>query len=264
MISPTSSTPDPGQDLGWCFPDTEDGILKAVNQGATHLWANTILFAAHPLQTSKGLEEHLDRVQVVGQGPLVVEKYDDKRYVNNLLRRLGGFTMPRAWDICASEDTKEIIDSLPYPIVAKPVRGRGSQGVRVCHSPGELATHVDALLAASSMIMLEQFLQGEEITITVMPPTEPGGGYWSLPVVTRFNHRQGIAPYNGVVAVTANSRPIDTKSALDPAYIQATQECEKAAEVLGVTAPIRIDARRFREGSNFALFDVNMKPVRIR
>lgn len=30
--------------------------------------------------------------------------------------------------------------------------------------------------------------------------------YCALPVVTRFNHQDGIAPYNGVVAITTNSR----------------------------------------------------------
>lgn len=42
------------------------------------------------------------------------------------------------------------------------------------------------------------------------------------------------------------------------------RESERAAELLGVTAPIRIDVRRYRDSreSKFALFDVNMKPVR--
>lgn len=42
------------------------------------------------------------------------------------------------------------------------------------------------------------------------------------------------------------------------------RESERAAELLGVTAPIRIDVRRYSDSpeSSFALFDVNMKPVR--
>ena len=42
------------------------------------------------------------------------------------------------------------------------------------------------------------------------------------------------------------------------------RESERAAELLGVTAPIRIDVRRYSDSSDssFALFDVNMKPVR--
>ncbi|KAI2622876.1 glutathione synthetase ATP-binding domain-like protein [Hypomontagnella submonticulosa] len=260
VITP-GPVPGPAEDAGWCFPDTEEGILQAVDKGATHLWANTILFASHPLQTSRILEKYQDTIQVVGQGPLVVEKYDDKQYVNDLLRQLGNFTMPRAWYVHARGDVASQIVDIPYPIVAKPIRGRGSQGVKVCHGPAELTIHAQTLLSSSSSIILEEFLEGEEITITVMPPTESRPRYWSLPVVTRFNHDRGVAPYNGVVAVTTNSRAI-SESELDQSYQQVIVECEEAAKALGVAAPIRIDARRLKDSkqSKFALFDVNMKP----
>ncbi|KAL5354004.1 hypothetical protein ACLOAV_000089 [Pseudogymnoascus australis] len=51
VLTPSES-PDPGEHTGWSFPDTESGILSALRRGATHLWANTILFAEHPLQVS--------------------------------------------------------------------------------------------------------------------------------------------------------------------------------------------------------------------
>ncbi|KAK6958128.1 hypothetical protein Daesc_000922 [Daldinia eschscholtzii] len=260
VITPSSS-PDPSVDTGWCFPDTEDGILQAINRGASHLWANTILFASHPIQVSRALDKYQDLIHVVGQGPLVVEKYDDKQYVNDMLRRIGGFTMPGAWSIRADMALAPQLNGVPLPIVAKPVRGRGSQGVKVCYSYSELVTHAQNLLANSSSIILEEFLEGEEITITVMPPTEPGSKYWSLPVVTRFNHQDDIAPYNGVVAVAKNSRVV-SESELDEVYIQAMEECERAAQALAVTAPIRVDARRLKrsKASKFVLFDINMKP----
>ncbi|KAF6833775.1 fungal specific transcription factor domain-containing protein [Colletotrichum musicola] len=261
------SRPSPEKDSDWCFPDTEEGVLHAVEQGATHLWANTILFASHPLQTSQALNDIQDTLRVVSQGPLVVEKYDDKELVNNLLRLTGDFTMPRAWTIhdgpTAIADMKK--EELPFPIVAKPIRGRGSHGVKVCQHLNKLTAHAEALFKESPTIMLEEYLAGEEATVTVMPPTAEKSDYWALPIVTRFNHQDGIAPYNGVVAVTANSRVVTAEEEKDPAYGQIARECERAAKVLGVTAPIRIDVRRFNDSkdSRFALFDVNMKPVRL-
>ncbi|KAF9874217.1 hypothetical protein CkaCkLH20_08200 [Colletotrichum karsti] len=262
-VTPVSN-PSPRVDSDWCFPDTEDGILSAVNQGATHLWANTILFASHPLQVSSKLALHQDSLHVIGHGPLVVEKYDDKELVNNLLRRTGGFTMPRSWTISSSatlaDDLKR--EDLPFPIVAKPVRGRGSHGVKVCRDLADLTSHAETLFQESSTIMLEEYLAGEEATVTMMPPSSSNKDYWSLPIVTRFNHQDGIAPYNGVVAVTANSRVVSREEMKDPAYSRIAEECEGVARLLGVTAPIRIDVRRFEisTASRFALFDVNMKP----
>ncbi|KND88243.1 D-alanine--D-alanine ligase A [Tolypocladium ophioglossoides CBS 100239] len=256
-----SQAPDPRKDDGWSFPDSEDGILDAIQKGATHLWANTIVFASHPLQTSPRLEKHQGRIRVIGQGPLVVEKYDNKEYVNDLLRNMGGFTMPRAWSVRPGLNfTSDLVD-LKYPVVAKPVRGRGSYGVKVCYNLDELISHSRPLLDESPALMIEQFLMGDEATVTVMPPTVGVNDYWSLPIVTRFNHLAGIAPYNGVVAVMANSRAVPTSEEL-PEHSEVRRECERAARVLGVTAPIRIDVRRLEDAPNskFAMFDVNMKP----
>ncbi|GKT82286.1 D-alanine--D-alanine ligase [Colletotrichum tofieldiae] len=235
------SVPSPEKDSEWCFPDTEEGMLDAVKRGATHLWANTILFASHPLQTSTALGKLEDTLKVVGHGPLVVEKYDDKELVNKLLRRTGGFTMPRSWTI---HHTPEFSATLRQ---------------KTCHSPSLPSRSEDEEAMAHHVGRIPCRRRGHGHCDA---PNGEKNKYWSLPIVTRFNHQDGIAPYNGVVAVTANSRVVTKEEEKDPAYEQISRECEKVAEVLAVTAPIRIDVRRFDDspGSKFALFDVNMKP----
>ncbi|CEL09285.1 hypothetical protein ASPCAL12423 [Aspergillus calidoustus] len=245
---------------GWSFPDTEEGIYDAVQRGATHFWANTILFSSHPLQTSTKLTPLSDDLYVVGQPPGLVENFDDKAYLNGKLRELGSVTLPKSW-IVDSTNIAEVLQEIDrYPIVGKPVRGRGSHGVKVCHDRAQLEKHIQTLLGESPLIMLEEFLAGEEATITVMPPTSDRPTHWSLIPVTRFNHADGIAPYNGVVAVTANSRVVTEHEMQDSAYGKAMKQCEEVARLIGATAPIRVDVRRFEEGSKFALFDINMKP----
>lgn len=291
--------PDATKDAGWCFPDTEEGIMSALDRGATHLWANTVLFAQHPLQVSERISRFQEHVRVVGQSPLMVDKYDDKKYVNNLLRKQGlGLTLPRSWgvssnsssisaaDKLAAPDLESALnclldDGLPFPVVAKPIRGRGSYGVKVCRDAADLLSHATDLTSQGLHFMIEEYLAGEEATVTVMPPPpesltsgeasgEAGGGgagrHWELPIVTRFHHQDGVAPYSGEVAVTTNSRALTTEELLllsgeDLAYAKIVRECEAAADVLGTTAPIRVDVRRFAAGRDFAMFDVNMKPV---
>jgi D-alanine-D-alanine ligase-like ATP-grasp enzyme len=256
--------PDPARDGDYCFPDHEEGILSAVKQGTTHLWANTILFATHPLQTSKALDPYEDAIRVVGQPPKLVDAYDDKAVVYNIMKNAGNFTLPQSLTICSSEDILQTTAArgLKYPFITKPVRGRGSHGVKLCRNESELLQHSVELYKQSSNIIIEEYLSGEEATVTIMPPSESRPEYWALPVVTRFNHIDGIAPYNGTVAVTANSRPISSaEAALDATYQQVAEECARLALLLKVTAPIRIDVRRFEKGGGpFALFDVNMKP----
>jgi hypothetical protein len=120
--------------------------------------------------------------------------------------------------------------------------------------------------------LLEEYLNGEEGTITIMPPQQSAHGselserysnHWTLPPVTRFNHVDGIAPYSGKVAVTVNSRAVSAEIEADPAYSAIMKECEMVGRLLRTAAPLRIDIRRFGPKSNFALFDINMKPVRL-
>lgn len=265
ILTPSAS-PDPENANGWCFPDTEDGIITAVEKGATHLWANTILFASHPLQMSTKLTKYQDHLRVVGQPPNLVEKFDDKAYLNDLLRKQSSLTLPRAWTINMEQYQRSGLANidLPFPLVAKPVRGRGSHGVKVCYNMDDLHQHLTSLFAESPTVLLEEFLSGEEATVTVMPPSEDRPAYWAMPVVVRFNHQEDIAPYNGITAVTENSRAISPEEAAhDPSFAEIQRQCETVARLLSVTAPIRIDVRRFKPEakSDFALFDINMKPV---
>ncbi|KAJ5671658.1 D-alanine--D-alanine ligase [Penicillium longicatenatum] len=294
ILTPVES-PDPADQNQWCFPDTQEGIISAIQKGATHLWANTVLFAEHPLQTSPQLTPFESSVRVIGQPPLCADRFDDKSFTNELLRQHGELNLPRSWTVddpriatgisngstghaqaqqSVQKTLNEVLSLIKeddYPIVAKPVRGRGSHGVKICENALELAEHVAHLFNESPRVLLEEYLAGEEGTVTIMPPSQepiPGFEYldrhlshWALPPVTRFNHIDGIAPYSGRIAVTANSRAVTaTEIGADPAYTNIMKECETVAGLLGTTAPLRIDIRRFKAGSKFALFDINMKP----
>lgn len=261
VITPATSA-DAYKNEDWCFSDTEEGICSAVGKGTTHLWANTILFNSHPLQRSEKLSPYASDLYIVGQPPAMVQNFDDKAYLNGKLGEIGGYTLPRSWLVQGLDNIDEVIGSIDrFPVVGKPIRGRGSHGVKLCHSPVELKEHILQLIDESPIVMVEAYLAGEEATLTIMPPSPERPEYWSMLPVSRFNHMDGIAPYNGVVAVVANSRVVTDKDMEDPAYRKVMDEGVKVAALIGATAPIRIDVRRFREGSEFALFDINMKPV---
>ena len=208
-------------------------------------------------------------MRVVGQPPRLVDLFDDKGYTNNLLRKHTDLPLPRAWTVRAGDGG--LPPDLPFPVVAKPVRGRGSHGVRVCRSEPDLWEHLSMLLGESPVAMLEEFLAGEEATVAVLPPGPPAASEQPCPppvalaLVTRFDHEHGIAPYSGVRAVKENSGAVPRQeSERVDAYRLVREQCVQVARLLNVIAPIRIDVRRFTNdaSSPFAIFDVNMKPVR--
>jgi D-alanine-D-alanine ligase len=258
----------------------------ALTKGAKTLWANTILFDAHPLNYMKLGED----IKLIGHPPSKVQKFDNKWIANELMRSrgllvphailIGNTTFNGAYELNSITLDTLYKNNIRLPAIVKPIRGRGSQGVKKVNTIEQLKEHAKNLLSSGAVIdgqryseygdplILEQYLEGEEITVTVMPPGMYDinfrsinlDKYWHLPIVKRFNHHDGIAPYSGIVAVTENSTLLNDEETKDPTYQQVARDCEQAAQIIKPLAPIRIDYRRIAPGKQFALFDLNMKP----
>ena len=262
IVTPVSN-PNTRNDLDWVFPDTEKGIQNALDKGANTLWLNTILYKNHKIESFFNRD-----IQFVGQIPSQVDIYDDKYFTNELLRK-NKIPIPKT-KLISIENLTDYSLSIDFPIVVKPIRGRGSQGVSLVKNRKELDTKLNEIFSNKkygNMVYVEQFLNGQEITVTVMP----SGNYlignqertykksWCLPAVKRFNHIDGIAPYNGIVAVMKNSSVLENEELNSKKIIEFYAQCEKAGELLNIKAPIRIDCRADENG-NYFLFDLNMKP----
>ena len=262
IITPIQN-PNKNNDKDWVFPDTKNGIELALQKGAKILWLNTVLYKNHTI------ESYLDKdLEIVGQTPESVDIYDDKIFTNRLLK-LNSIPIPEN-QLISFKTYNDLSLELEFPLVLKPIRGRGSQGVTKIDNSDELIENLNKIFSENSygnVVYVEQYLNGQEITITVMPK----GNYvindneeyfnrpWCLPAVKRFNHNNGIAPYNGIVAVMENSEVLSNDE-LQASEIQDVYEhCIKSAELIGIKAPIRIDCRSNEQGKYF-LFDLNMKP----
>ena len=260
VITPKSA-PNEKTDLDWVFPDSEEGIESAILKGANTFWLNTVLYATHPIVKFKDRKLFL-----VGQNPESVHRFDNKFYTNNLLRE-NFFPVPGSV-LSGIEDNS--IFELKFPLVIKPVRGRGSQGVAIVYNRLELDNMRKELIYAKiygTHMMVEEFLPGKEITLSIMPPGKYGfngkiidkKNHWALPPVHRFNHINEIAPYNGIVAVVNNSTIVPDDESESPGIKDIIQYCEAAAQLIEARAPIRIDCRQDKNGKYF-IFDLNLKP----
>ena len=266
IVTPQAD-PDPADAFAWVFPDTREGLLAATEAGAEIIWANTVLFAGHPIEAF--LASHF----IVGQPPERQQAVDDK-FATNALLHAAGLPVARSLMVAQEESADAIALSalspavlgeqgLAFPLVVKPVRGRGSQGVsRVADWPALTdalaALFGDALFGDRAIV--EQYLAGEELTLTVLPAQAGEGGQpLVLPPVRRFNHADGIAPYNGTVAVTANSAALTPDECAAQPVRRLVQACADTFVRIGAQAAIRIDCRANEQG-DYLIFDVNMKP----
>lgn len=254
---------DPARPIDWVFPDTAQGIAAAMAAGATILWANSVLFEGHPLEAVLG------QVRIVGQLPELMQRHDDKFATNQMLAAAG---LPVARSFLLAQAARVGVEGLAdvaaalaqagltFPLIVKPVRGRGSQGVSRVADLAALVMAATGLIADAKFgntLIVEEYLSGEEVTVTVMPPVD--GVYRALRPVRRFNQKDGVAPYNGDVAVTANSVAIDEEELAKPVVQAMLDACVRAAALVGARAVIRIDCRA-DAGGDYKLFDLNMKP----
>lgn len=255
--------PDPRQDGDWVFADSVAGLANAYEQGARVFWMNTSLHENHPLTTfdSPG-------VSLVGQDPLTVQRFADKFATNQMLAE---HALPVATSQIIEATSFAAIESLTtFPLVVKPIRGRGSEGVTLVKNATALTTLAQKWIAKNLYgysFMAEEFLPGTEVAITVMPPGDYNLGgsiikkmqHWSLPPVRRSKHADGIAPYNGSLAVTSSSHTLQGNELSATPIVKILSACEIAAKLVGGKAPIRIDCRQNASG-DYKIFDVNLKP----
>ena len=76
---------------------------------------------------------------------------------------------------------------LPYPVIVKPVRGSGSEGLQLVNGFVGMLDALDDLLSIYSVVLVEEILEGEEGTVTLVP--DPRGSLWhcrSCSDLTRF------------------------------------------------------------------------------
>ncbi|MFC0205462.1 D-alanine--D-alanine ligase family protein [Novosphingobium soli] len=259
LVTP-AARPHPDRAFDWVWPDTPEGIAAALAAGATLLWANTVVFAGHPIEAASR------KAWIVGPDPRTMEEIDDKLATNARLLA-AGLPVARSWRVDgAAPDIASLLAPFAdhLQLVVKPLRGRGSQGVSVARDEGQLLEQVTALAASGrfgNAVMLEQFLPGQEITVTVMPAAAREGATapFALPPVERFGQADDVAPYNGDVPVRLNSEAMSEQERAAPAVHAASAACERAAALIGIRSPMRIDCRADAEG-RFLLFDVNSKP----
>lgn len=259
--------PRPDVDADWTYPDTFDGIAQAVADGAEILWANTSLFDEHPM-AQFGSRPGL---YVVGQPLDVVEKFEDKDVCQAAISAIGVPVPVQALVNTEIGSAKEQIEAavsqngLTFPVIAKPVRGRGSAGVKVVDSVEEATEHIESHVGPKfgNKFLIEEFLSGRELAVTVMPPGtyETADGirteatHFALPAIERTGHHGGVMPFSGVVPIQSNSKPAGDDAQLR----EFAGHAVRVAQLLKATAPIRIDCRADANGVIKAI-DINMKP----
>ena len=117
--------------------------------------------------TVQGTLESLG-IPYTGCGVLASSVCMDKDMSKQLMRQAGVLTGD--WlQVNQMQDLSSLaVQHLTYPVVVKPNSGGSSIGTQIVHKPDALPEAVEAALAWDDSVMIEQYIEGEEITCAIV------------------------------------------------------------------------------------------------
>jgi D-alanine-D-alanine ligase len=72
----------------------------------------------------------------------------------------------------AADTLDELTEQLGLPFVLKPAREGSSLGIKFVHTPGEFGQAIVAALGYDERVLIERFVEGRELAVTVLGPAE--------------------------------------------------------------------------------------------
>lgn len=172
--------------------DLNDRLVTTLSEGSFDVAYLALHGRAGEDGTIQGL---LDLLGVPFTGPDAVASALawDKAIFKGVVRRKGlpvpegiAVSAEAVRDMGAAHALDRIVARLDLPLVVKPAQGGGSMGVRFVATPDELAPALVATLSYHDVAVVERFVTGTELAVTVLdgaplPPVEivpaPGGTY---------------------------------------------------------------------------------------
>ncbi|PZT54613.1 D-alanine--D-alanine ligase [Paenibacillus silvae] len=117
--------------------------------------------------TVQGTLESLG-IPYTGCGVLASSVCMDKDMSKQLMRQAGVLTGNWLQVKQMQDLSSAAVQQLTYPVVVKPNSGGSSIGTQIVHEPSALSAAVEAALAWDDSVMIEQYIEGDEITCAIV------------------------------------------------------------------------------------------------
>jgi D-alanine-D-alanine ligase len=134
------------------------------------------------------VQELLEVLEIpyTGSGVLACERSMDKVVAKAHFAAAGvptpaafAFSQDAFRELGAAEALPDIVERLGLPLVVKPARQGSALGIGVVHEQGDVASALMTALAYDDRVLLERFVQGRELAVSVLGTAEP----YALPAV---------------------------------------------------------------------------------
>ncbi|HEV3318414.1 MAG TPA: D-alanine--D-alanine ligase [Solirubrobacteraceae bacterium] len=215
--------------------------------------------------TVQGLLETIG-IPYTGSGPAACMRCTDKALAKYLMRAAGIPTPD--WSAFKESAVKDlgVVAALPYierklgfPMVAKPARQGSALGVKFAHSSDELPPAIVGALSYDSKVVLERYVQGRDLAVSVLDAQTLGGEPIALPVIEAIPRETEFYNYESryEIGMTTFVCPAELP---DGVTERAQELALEAYKLLGCHGVARVDLMLDENSDELMVLECNVVP----
>ena len=126
---------------------------------------------------------------------ITMNKWLTKEHLKSLGIRTPVYELVRQTDNL-KEKAKEIFNSIPHPLIIKPVRGGSSLGIKIVDNYVDLYKALYEILSEESDALVEEFIKGKEATVGVIDNYRNQKVYSLPPIEIRHKSQDGYFDFD--------------------------------------------------------------------
>jgi D-alanine-D-alanine ligase len=215
--------------------------------------------------TVQGLLETIG-VPYTGSGPAACMRCTDKALAKHLMREAGIPTPD--WSAFKESATKDmgVVAALPYigqklgfPMVVKPASQGSALGVKFAHSSEELPKAIVGALSYDRKVLLERYVKGRDLAVSVLDAETTGDAPIALPVIEAIPRETEFYNYESryEIGMTTFVCPAE----LPEGVTERAQELALAAyKLLGCHGVARVDLMLDETSGELQVLETNVVP----
>jgi D-alanine-D-alanine ligase len=215
--------------------------------------------------TVQGLLETIG-VPYTGSGPAACMRCTDKALAKYLMREAGiptpdfhAFKESAVKELGVAAALPSIGRGLGFPMVVKPASQGSAFGVKFAPSSEELPAAIVGALSYDSKVLLESYVKGRDLAVSVLDPEDSEGAPLALPVVEAIPREREFYDYESryEIGMTTFVCPAD----LPPETTARAQELAvEVYRLLGCHGVARVDLMLGEDTGDPAVLEANVVP----
>jgi D-alanine-D-alanine ligase len=214
------------------------------------------------------VQELLEAIGIpyTGSGPAASMRCADKALAKYLMREAGiptpDFRALREASVKAlgaGAAVGAIEQALAFPLVVKPAGQGSALGVKFAHSRDELPAAMVGAFSYDRKILIERYVKGRDLAVSVLDSSTPGGEPEALPVVEAIPREEDFYNYESryQIGMTTFVCPAELEA---PTTLRAQQLALEAYRLLGCHGVARVDLMLDQQSGELTVLETNSIP----